>query len=174
MQSSLSEMSGEERDGPNLMDHINIERSFKSYRGARTSGEHRAQPDNLDLSFFPILNSDNRPQISSPRTHISDGPWSPSSIDSFIAGFSILNEPDAPPNAERSAQVNPFPQLTSHTSKNPFETEAGKMWADFGKPKGYPGAEEMFSSPASSEKNSLPELKSKKMRGRIRWQPLKF
>jgi len=174
MQSSLSEMSGEERDGPNLTDHINIERFFKSYRGARTSGEHKAQPDNPDLSFFPVLNSDNRPQISSLRTHVSDGPWSPSSIDSLIAGLSVVNEPDAPPIAERSAQVNPFPQLNSHISKNPFETEAGKLWADFGKPKGHPVAKEVSSSSASGEKNSLPEIKSTKVRGKNRWQPLKF
>jgi len=167
MRSSLSEMSGEERGGPNPMDNITIERFSKSYRGARTSGEHKAQPDNLDLSFFPVLNSDNRPQISSLRTHVSDGPWSPSSIDSFIAGFSYVNEPDAPLIAE----VNPFPQLNSHISTNSFETEAGKMWAEFGKPK----AEEVFFfNSASSEKNSLPAIKSTKMRGKNRWQPLKF
>ena len=170
MQSSLSEMSGKDRDGPNLMGHINIERFFKSSCGARTS----VQPDNLDLSFFPLLNSVDQPQISGPWTHVSEGPWSPSNIDSLIAGFSVVDEPDAPPIAERSAQVDPFPQLNSYICKNPFETEAGKLWADFGKPKVTPSAGEVFSNSASSEKNSPPEIRSTRVRGKNRWQPLKF
>ena len=147
--------------------HVNIER----LRGSRTSDEHQAQPDDLDLSFFPVLRSANRPQISSLRTHTSDGPWSPSSIGSLVAGFSVGNEPDAPPIAERSAHVDSFPQLNSYTS---FETEAGKLWADFGKPKGQPVAEEVISRSASSEKNPLPNIKRTKMRGKKIWQPLKF
>ena len=170
MQSSLSETSGKERDGPNLMDHVNIERFLKSCRGTRTS----VQPDNLDPSFFPLLNSVNRPQISRPRMHISDGPWSPSNINSLLAGFTVADEPDPPPIAARSAQVDPFPQLSSHISKSPFETKAGKLWADFGKSKGHPAAEEMFSNAANSEKNSLREIKSTRVRGKNRWQPLKF
>lgn len=94
MQSSLSEMKGKERDGPDPMDHINIERFFKSYPGPRTSDRRKAQPDTLDLSFFPVLNNIDQPQISSPRTHVSDGPWSPSNIESLVAGFSVSNEPD--------------------------------------------------------------------------------
>ncbi|KAL9123989.1 MAG: hypothetical protein Q9217_006638 [Psora testacea] len=171
---SLSEISGMEREGPNLMDHIDIEHFSKSYRNARTSGRHKAQPDNLDLSFFPVLDTVNQPQISSLRTHVSDGPWSPLNIDSLIAGFSVVNEQDIPLVAERSAQIDPFPQLNTHTPKNPLKTEAGKLWADFGKPKGHPVAEKAFSGSASSEMNSLPEKKSMKVRGKNRWQPLKF
>ena len=170
VQSSLSEMSGGERDGPSPRDHINIERFVKSSRGARTS----VQPDNLDLSFFPLLNSVNQPQLSRSRAHVSDGPWSPSNIDSLIAGFSVDDEPDAPPIAERSAYVDPFPQLNGHISKNPLETEAGKLWADFGKPKSHHVAAEVFSNSAGSEKNSLLEIKSTRVRGKNRWQPLKF
>ena len=170
MQSSLPETSGKERDGPNLMDQVNIERFLKSSHGTRTS----VQPDNLDPSFFPLLNIVNRPEISRPRMHISNGPWSPSNINSLIAGFTVVDESDAPPIATRSAQVDPFPQLSSHISKNPFETKAGKLWADFGKPKGRPAAGEGFSNSANSEKNSLPEIKGTRVRGKNRWQPLKF
>ena len=106
--------------------------------------------------------------------HVSNGPWSPSNINSLIAGFSVVNEPNTPPIAERSAQVDPFPQFSSHIPKNPFETAAGKLWADFGKPKCHPVAGEVFSNSADSEKKSLPELKSTRVRGKIRWQPLKF
>lgn len=170
MRSSLSGMSGEERDGANLMYHTTVVRSLKSYRGVRTSGERKAQPDNLDPSFFPVLNSDSQPQISSLRTQFPEGPWSPSSIDSLIAGFSFNNEPDTPPTAED----NPFPKLNSHIARNPLETEAGKLWADLGKPKSHPLAEDAFFSSGSNEKNSLPEMECTKMRGKTRWKPLKF
>lgn len=156
-----------ERKGPNLTNHINMEHFSKSYHSARTHGRHKAQPDNLDLSFFPILNTVNQPQISSLRTHVSDGPWSPSNIDSLIAGFSVVNEQDIPSVAERSAQVDPFPQLNTHTPKNVLETEAGKLWADFGKLKGHPVAGKVFSGTASSEMHSLPKRTNTKVRGKI-------
>lgn len=60
---------------------------------------------------------------------------------------------NTPPIADQIAQVNPFPRLNRHISKNPLETEAGKLWADSGMPKGHPVAEEAFSNSASSEKN---------------------
>lgn len=170
---SLSEMSGTERDGPRLMNLVNTERFFKSDHSVRISDGDQGQPDNLDPSSFPFLNGANQPHISTLRMHVSDGPWSPSNLDSLIAGFSGVNKPDTPPTAERSAQVNPFPQLNSHISKNPLETEASKLWADFGKPKGPPMAEQVFSSSTSSER-LLPETKRTKVRGKNRWQPLQF
>lgn len=160
-----------ERDGPSLMNQINTERLFNSYHSVRTSDGDQGQRNNLGPSSFPTLDSAYQPHISSLRTHVSDGPWSPSNIDSLIAGLSVVNEPDTLPTAERSAQVDPFPQLNSHISRNPLETEAGKLWADFGKPKGHSIAEEVFPSSASSEKNSLPEIKRTKVRGKNRWQP---
>lgn len=171
---SLSEMSETEHDRPSLMNYINTERFFNSYHSLRVSAGDQEQPDNLDLSSFPVLENANQPHISSLRTHVSDGLWSSAKTDSLIAGFSVVNEPDTSPNAERSAQANPFPLLNNYSSKNPLETEAGKLWADFGKPKGHPVAEEVFPSSASSEKNSLPEIKRTKIRGKNRWQPLKF
>ena len=168
MQSSLSKMIEKERDVPSPTESINIERIFKSSRGTRTC----VQPDTLDPSFFPLLNSVNQPQISGPRMHVSEGPWSPSNIDNLIASFSVDDEPDAPPIAEQSAHVDPFPRLNSHISKNPLETEAGKLWADLRKPKGHPVAEDAFSRSASSEKNPLSGKKGTKKHGKSRWQPL--
>ena len=170
---SLSEMSGTEHNGPRLMDLVNTERFFNSDHSVRASDGDQGQPDNLDLSSFPFLNAANQPHISSLRTHVSGGPWSPSNLDSLIAGFSVVNKPDTLPTAERSAQVNSFPQLNSHISKNPLETEASKLWADFGKPKDPLMAEQVFSSSTSSEK-SLPETERTKVRGKNRWQPLQF
>lgn len=173
MLSSLSEMSGTERDGPRLMNLIKTERFFNSGHCVRTSDGDQGQPDNLDLNSFPFLNGADQPHISSLRTHISDGLWSPSNLDSHIAGFSVANKPGIPPTAERSAQVNPFPQLNRHISKNPLETEASKLWADFGNAKGPPMAEQVFSNSTSSEK-LLPETKRTKVRGKNRWQSLQF
>ena len=170
MQSSLSETSGEEHDRPYLMNHVNIDRFHKRSRGARAS----LQPDILDPSFFPLLNNDNQPQDSGPRMHTPDGPWSSSNINSLIAGFKVVDETDSPPIAARGAQVDPFPQLNSQISKNPFETEACKLWADFGKSKAHPAAEEMFPNSADSEKNLLAEKKGTRVRGKNRWQPLKL
>ncbi len=174
MQPSLSEMNGTERDGPIPVDHDNTERFFNSYRSVGTPDGDQGQPDSLDLNSFPILKSANHTHLSSLRTHVSDDPWSLSTIDSLIKGFSIGNEPDTPPVTERSAQVNPFPQLNTFISKNPLETEAGKLWADFGKPKDRPVAEQLFSRSARSEKDSLPGTKNTKVRGKNRWQQLKF
>lgn len=90
------------------------------------------------LALSQFLDSANQPHISSLRTHVSDGPWSPANIDSLIVGISVINEPNTPPIADQIAQVNPFPRLNRHISKNPLETEAGKLWADFGMPKRSP------------------------------------
>ena len=171
MRPSHSETSGTEHDGPNLMKYTNTERLFNNYDSGRTSDGDQRQPENLDLSSFPVLDNTHQPHISSSKTHVSDGPWSPAKIDSLIASF---DESDTPPIIEQSAQVNRFPHLNSHISKIPLETEAGKLWADFGKPKGHPVAEEMFFSSANSEKNSVSETKHTKMRGKNRWQPLKI
>ena len=171
---SLSEMSRTKCDGPSRMKHINTEPFFNRHHRLRISGGHQRQQVNLDLSSFPVPDGANQPHISSLKTHVSDSPWSPSNIDSFISGFSVVKEPDTPPITEQSAQVNPFPQLNSRIFKNPLETEAGKLWADFGKQKGHSVAEEVFSSSASREKNSLPGTKRTKMRGKNLWQPLKF
>jgi len=170
---SLSEMSATERDGPSLMNLINTERFPNSDHNPRTSDGDQGQPDNLDFSSFPFLHCTNQPHISSLRTPVSDGPWSPSNLDSLIAGFSVVNKPHTPPTVERNAKVNPFPQLNSHISKNPLEIEGSKLWADFGKPKSHPMAEQVFSNLTSSEK-SLPETKRTKVRGKNRWLPLQL
>lgn len=52
--------------------------------------------------------------------------------------------------------------LNSYRYKNSFKTKA----ADFGKLKDHPVAEEVFLSSANSEKNSLPEIKRTKIRGK--------
>lgn len=170
---SLSEMSGTEPDGPSLKSLVNTERFFNSDHSMRTSDGDQGEPENLDLSSFPFLNLANQPYMSSLRTHVSDGPWSPSNLDSLIAGFSVVNKPDTPVNAERSTDVNPFPQLNSHISKDSLETEASKMWAGFGKPKGHLMAKQVFSSSTSREK-SLPDTKHTKVRGKNRWQSLQL
>ena len=123
------------------------------------------------FSHFSIVSTDRR---SLDQGCISNGPWSHSPFNSLIAGFTVVDKPEAPPIAARSAQVDPFPQLSSHISKNAFETKAGKLRADFGRPKGHPAAEEVFSNAANSEKISLPERKGTRVRGKNRWQPLKF
>jgi len=171
---SLTGMNGTERDGPSPVDHINAERFFNSFRGGRTSYRDQDQLDILNLTSFPILESANQKHLSSLRTHVSDDPWSPSNIDGLIKGFSIVKEPDIPPVAERNAQLNPFPQLNTHIPKNPMETGAGRLWADFGKPTGRPVAEQLSSKSARNEKDSFPEMKSIKAHGKNRWQPLKF
>jgi len=171
---SLSERNGTECDGPIPMDSVDTERLFNSYRSVRTSDEDQDQPDNLDLNSFPILESANQTHLSRLSKHVSDDPWSPSNIDSLIKSISIINKPETPPVTDRSAQVNPFPQLNTRIPKNPLETEAGKLWADFGKPKGRPAAEQVFPRSARSEKDSLPETKNTKVRGKNRWQLLKF
>ena len=158
---SLSEMSETERSGPDVMDYNNTERLYNNYHGVRTSDGDQELPDNLDLSSFPVLDSTNQAHISSQSVHISSGPWSPSNISSI-------------PTTERGTQVNPFPQLNHHIPPNPLETKAGKLWADFGKSKGHPIAEEVFPRSASNEGNSLPEKRYAKVRGKSRWQPLKF
>ena len=166
---SLSEMSETEHDGPNLIKFTKTERLFNNYNSVRTSDEDQRQPENLHLSSFPVLDNTHQPHISSSKMHVSDGPWSPAKIDSLIAGF---DEPDTPPITEQSTQVNPFPHLNSHTSKIPVETEAGKLWTDFVKPKGHLVAEEMFFSSTNSDKNSPLETKHTKLRGKNRWRPL--
>lgn len=171
---SLSEKSRTECDGLNLTRYINTESFFNSFQSVRKSDRDQRQPDNLNLSSFPVLDKANQPHISSLKPHLSDGPWSPANIHSLIACFSVLNEPDTLPITEGSAQVNPFPQLNSHVSKNPLETEAGKLWADLRKPKGHPVAEDAISRSASSEKNPLPGKKGTKKHGKSRWQPLTF
>ena len=171
---SLSEMSGTDCDGPNRMIHVNTEHFFNSHHSVRTSDGDQGRQANLDLISFPIFNGANKPHISSWKTHVSDNPWSPSNIHSLISSFSVVNEPDTPPITEQSAQVNPFPQLNGHISKVPLTTKAGKLWADSGKPKYHPVAEEVFSSSASSERKSPSETKRKKVRGRNWWQPLKL
>lgn len=172
---SLSDSSGTERDGPIfLMDRTNPERFCSSYHSTPTSAGDQRQPDTLDFSSFPYPDSTNQSHISRLTTHFSDGPWSPSNTDSLIAGFSVIDMTDTSQTSERSAQPSPFPQLNSHISKNPLETNAGKLWADLGKPKGHPVVEEVSSSSASNEKDSLPEIKRMKVRGRNRWQPLEF
>ena len=103
--------------------------------------------------------------MSSLRTHISDGSWSPSNLDSLIAGFSVVNKPDTPVNAERSTDVNPFPQLNSHIFKDSLETEVSKMWAGFGKLKGHLMAKQVFSS-STSRKKSLLDTKHTKVCGK--------
>ena len=97
---SLSEMSGTEPDGSSLKSLVNTERFFNSDHSMRTSDGDQGEPENLDLSSFPFLNLANQPYMSSLRTHVSDGPWSPSNLDSLIAGFSVVNKPDTPVNAE--------------------------------------------------------------------------
>lgn len=94
-----------EREGPNLTNHNN-ELFSKSYRSA------------LDLSLFPVLTTVNQPQISSLRTHVSDGQWSPSNIDSLIAGFPVVDQQDIPPVAGRSAQLDPSPSLTPYSQES--------------------------------------------------------
>lgn len=170
---SLSERSGTDCNGPNRMKHINTKHFLNSHLSVRTSDRDQRQQVNLDLIAFPVLNGANQPHISSLKTHVSDNPWSPSNIHSLISSFLVVNEPDTPPITEQSAQVSPFPQLNSHIAKVHFATEAGKLWADFGKPKGHPVAEEVFSSSVSSEK-SPSETKRKKVRGKNPWQPLKL
>ncbi len=171
---SLSEMSGTDCDGPNRMKRINTEHFFNSHHSVRTSDGDQRRQANLDLISFPVLNGANKPHISSWKTHVSDNPWSPSNIHGLISSFSVVNESNTPPITEQSAQVNPFPQLNSLISKIPLATEAGKSWADFGKPKDHPVAEKVFSSSASSGKKSPSETKRKKVRGKNQWQPLKL
>ena len=123
MQSSLSKMIEKERDSPSPTESINIKRIFKSSRGTRIY----VQPDTLNPSFFPLLNSVNQPQISRPRIYVSKGLWSPLNIDNLIVSFSVDDEPNALPIAKQSVHVDPFPRLNSHISKNPLKTEAGKL-----------------------------------------------
>ena len=166
---SLAETSETKRDGLSLTRYTNTESFFNSFQSVRKSDGDQRQPDNLNLSSFPVLDKANQPHISSLKPHLSEGPWSPASIDNLIAS---LNKPDTSPMTEDSAQVNPFPQLNSHISKNPLETEAGKLWADLRKPKGHPVAEDAFPKSTSSEKNPLPGNKGTKKHGKSRWQPL--
>jgi len=139
-----------------------------------TSDRDQGQPDNLDLDSFPILKNANQTSLYSLRTYISDEPWSSSTINRLIKSFSIVNKPETPRVTDRSVLVNPFPQLITHIPKNPLETEAGKLWADFGKPEGCLAADQVFPRSARSEKDSLPEKRSAKVRGKNRWQLLKF
>ena len=131
---SLSEMSGTEHDGFNLIKYINIERFFNNYDGGRTSDEDKRQSKNLDFSFFLIFDNIHQSHISNSKTHVSDGLWSFAKIDGFIAGF---DESNTSPNTEQSAQVNLFSHFNSYIFKTPLEAEAGELWADFGKSKGY-------------------------------------
>jgi len=169
---SLSEMSATERDGPILKNLTDTERFLNSDHDLRTSNGDQGEPDNLDFSSFPFLHCANQPHISNLRMPASDGLWSSSNVDNLIAGFFVVNKPDTPSTVERNAKVNPFPQLNSHISENPLETEASKLWAGFGKPKSHSMAEQVSSSP-SSEK-SLLETKLTKVRGKNRWLPLQF
>ncbi|KAK0516251.1 hypothetical protein JMJ35_000854 [Cladonia borealis] len=171
---SPSETNGTQRDGLNPTRYINNESFFNSLQSVRKPDGDQRQRDNLNLSSFPILNESNQPHMSSLKPHPSDGPWSPASIDSLIACFSVLNEPDTPPITEGGGQVNPFPRLNSHICRDPLETEAGKLWADLRKPKGHTVAEDAISRSASSEKKPLPGEKGTKKHGKSRWQPLTF
>ena len=171
---SPSELSEMERDRPSLRDHIHAEGFFNSFASARTFNEDQELPDTLDLSLFPVPNVNNQPHASRSRTQVPDGPWSPSNMDSLIASFSVANIPDTPPAAERSTQVIQFPQLNKHFSEPPIENEAGKLWAAFGEPKGHQVAEDVSSSCYQSEKNSPPETKYTKTRGKNKWRPLEL
>ena len=171
---SLSEMSGTDCDGLSRMKHINVKHFFNSHHSGQTSDGDQRRQANLDLISIPVLNGVNKPHISSWKTHVSDNPWSSSNIHGLISSFSVVNESNTPLIIEQSASVNPFPQLNSHISKIPLATKASKLWANFGKPKDHPVAEEVFSSSASSGKKSPSETKRKRVRGKNRWQPLKL
>ncbi len=159
---SPSGMSGTEHEASGLTDDVNNVFAPEGDQG---------QPDHLDLSSFPLLDAD-RPCISSPKTHMSDDLWSPSNVDSLMASFLVIPETHTSPVAE--LQSDPFPQLNSCISKNPCETEAGQLWADFGKSKGHSAAEESFYTSADSKLKSSPsEVKRGKTGKKNRWQPLK-
>ncbi len=161
-------------DGLYLTKHIGTECFFNRSTSAKTSERDQKQPDSLDLSSFPILDSANQPHISSLMTHCSDGLWSPAKVDSLIAGFSVVSEPESASITEQSPQVFHFPELNSRISKKSLENEASKLWADLGRPRGQPVAEKEVCSSASSEKDSPQGKKRTKERGTKRWQPLKF
>lgn len=165
-----SGMNETEHEGFGLTDDVNAESLSDGYHSISAPDEDQEQSDHLDLSSFPVLNAD-RPYISSLKTHVFDGPWSPSNIDSLTASFSTIPKTHTPPAAE--LPEDPFPRLNSCISKNPFETEAGQLWAEFGKSKGHSAAEEPFPTSANSKVKSSPsEVKRGKTGKKIRWQPL--
>ena len=168
---SPSGMSGTEHEGSRLTNDVNAESLSDGYHSIRAPDGDQEQSDHFGLSSFPVLNAD-RPYISSLKTHVSDGPWSLSNVDSLIASFSIIPETHTPPVAELPG--DPFPRLNSCISKNPFETEASQLWAEFGKSKGHSAVEEPFPTFANNKLKSSPsEVKRGKIGKKIRWQPLK-
>ena len=170
MLSSSSGLNETEHEGSGLTDDVNAESLSDGYHSISAPDEDQEQSDHLDLSSFPVLNADGS-SISSLKTHVLDGPWSPSNVDSLTASFSIIPKTHTSPAAE--LRDDPFPRLNSCISKNPFETEAGQIWAKFGKSKSHPAAEEPFPTSANSKVKSSPsEVKRGKTGKKIRWQPL--
>lgn len=146
-----------------------------AYKCAQKIDKIQWHGDNLDLSSFPIVDSANQPHISSLKTDVSDGLWSPANIDSLIAGFSVVSEPESKHNTEQGAQIHHrLSKPNNSISKNPLETEAGRLWADFGRPKVQPVAEQEYSNSANSEKNAPQQTKRTKVGGKARCQPLKL
>ena len=168
MLQSTSGMNGTEHKGSGLTDNVNTKNLSDSYHSIRAPEGDQGQSDHLDLSSFPVIDA-NRPYITSLKTQVSDGPWSPPNADSLIASFSVISETHNPPAAE--LQVDPFPRLNSLIPKNPIETEAGQLWADFRKSKGQSTAGEPFYTTAKSKLNIRGE--EPKTGKKIRWQPLK-
>ena len=87
-------------------------------------------------SSVTILGGISQQYISSVKMYISDGPWSLASIESLTAGFSVVLKPQTPPIAERSEQLELYPQLINHISNHSLGIKASKLWAGLGEPKG--------------------------------------
>lgn len=84
-----------------------LTKDVSAARSEKSCGKKDFHDPDFDLircgsSSVAILDDISLQYISSVRMHISDGPWALTSIESLIAGFSVVHELQTPPIAERS------------------------------------------------------------------------
>ncbi len=132
------------------------------------------RPDNwrlgaLDTGSFPVL--DNARTSSFPNLQMPPpaSPWSPSNVGCLVAGFSATVEPETPPTSKQPTQVDPFPQHSSHNSKNLLGRTTSQLWTNFSKRRDHLVVEDLFidcASAASGGKNPVPGSKRANGRGK--------